>query len=232
MLTNHEQSQDKRHTGDNAHIAALDSVDPPAPTPESPITAPSEPLPPKRKRRTFTLPDCAYDTLSAAAQTGDGNRSGLLERYILDAATSVALDTDAYATLLAAAAVAEVEPARLLARYIQAAPTSVDLDADAYAALLAAAAVAEVEPARLLARYIHDAATSVTLGAEVLTALETHAVAYGTEPATLLTELVERAGAILAWTQPAPPPPAPWWQFWRRTRPAAMDAGPALPPAR
>lgn len=135
--------------------------------------------PSKRKRRTFTLSDDAYDTLTEAAKAGDGNRSGLLERYIFEAATSVALDAEAHATLLAIAEAGEVEPSRIITECIR--------------------------------RY-DDV---VILPAEVRAALETQAETCRTDPARLLAELVERAGAILTWTQPAPPPP--WWQFWRRS---------------
>ena len=167
----------------------MTTAEPVAATEPEPQAAPST-SPPKRKRRTFTLSDTAYDTLSAAALDGDGNRSGLLERYILDAATSIALDADAYAALASIAEVAEVEPARVVTDCIRRYDTSITLDADTYAAL------------------------------------ESQAAAYRTDPVRLVSELVERADAILAWTQP--PPPLPWWQFWRRRRPATSPTPAAL----
>lgn len=154
------------------------------------VAEPVQPdAPSKRKRRTFTMSDEAYEMLTAAANAGDGNRSGLLERYILEASTSVALDPEAHAALLAIAEATEAEPARVMTECIR--------------------------------RY-NDV---VMLPAEVRAALESQAEACRTDPARLVAELVERAGAILTWTQPAPPPS--WWQFWRR-RPASQKTPAAL----
>ena len=133
------------------------------PQPE-PQAAPST-SPPKRKRRTFTMSDAAYETLSAAALDGDGNRSGQLERYILDAAASVNLDVDTYAALVNAAEAAEVAPARLLADYVRNAPTSVALDAATHAALVNIAEAAEVEPPRVVTDCIRRYDDVVTLAA-------------------------------------------------------------------
>ena len=117
---------------------------------------------PKRKRRTFTMSDEAYDTLSASAEAGNTNRSRLVEELILREHRTVVLSDGAY---------------------------------------------------------------------ELLT---NSAEAFGTERERLAEELINRCGAILSWQAPAPPP-APWWQFWKRRNGAASSAihspAPVLPAA-
>ena len=53
----------------------------------------------KRKRRTFTLSDEAYDTLTASAEAGDTNRSRLVEKLILQEHRTVVLSDEAYELL-------------------------------------------------------------------------------------------------------------------------------------
>ena len=117
----------------------------------------------RRKRRTFTMSDEAYDTLSASAEAGNTNRSRLVEDLILQEHRTVVLSDGAY---------------------------------------------------------------------ELLT---NSAEAFGTERERLAEELINRCGAILSWQAPAPPPRAPWWQFWKRRNGAASSAihspAPVLPAA-
>ena len=60
---------------------------------------PAEDPQPKRKRRTFTMSDEAYDTLTASAEASNTNRSRLIEDLILSEHRSVVLSNDAYELL-------------------------------------------------------------------------------------------------------------------------------------
>ena len=68
---------------------------------------------PKRKRRTFTLSDEAYDTLSKSAQNQGTNRSRLIEDLIIQEHRTVTLSDDAYQLLTNSAEAFATDPERL-----------------------------------------------------------------------------------------------------------------------
>lgn len=74
---------------------------------------PAEDPQPRRKRRTFTMSDEAYDTLSASAEAGNTNRSRLVEELILREHRTVVLSDGAYELLTNSAEAFGTERERL-----------------------------------------------------------------------------------------------------------------------
>ena len=74
---------------------------------------PEEETPAKRKRRTFTLADEAYDTLTTSAEAQGTNRSRLVEDLILQEHRTVALSVEAHDLLANAAEAFGTSPERL-----------------------------------------------------------------------------------------------------------------------
>ena len=68
---------------------------------------------PRRKRRTFTMSDEAYDTLTASAEAGNTNRSRLVEDLILREHRTVVLSDGAYELLTNSAEAFGTERERL-----------------------------------------------------------------------------------------------------------------------
>ena len=85
--------------------------------PRTDVTVPESdedaPQPSIRKRRTFTLSDDAYDTLSASAQAQKTNRSRLVEDLIMQESRSVVITSETHEMLTNAAAAFGTEPSRL-----------------------------------------------------------------------------------------------------------------------
>ena len=68
---------------------------------------------PKRKRRTFTMSEEAYATLTATSQAQGTNRSRLIEELILSEHRTVTLSDDAYELLINSADAFATNPERL-----------------------------------------------------------------------------------------------------------------------
>ena len=85
----------------------------PEETAAQPEVEPEEETPAKRKRRTFTLADEAYDTLTASAEVQGTNRSRLVEDLILQEHRTVALSVEAHDLLSNAAEAFGTNPERL-----------------------------------------------------------------------------------------------------------------------
>ena len=72
-----------------------------------------DPESPKRKRRTFTMSDEAYDTLSASAEAQGTNRSRLVEDLIMREPLTINLSAEAHELLANAAAAFGTDPSKL-----------------------------------------------------------------------------------------------------------------------